>query len=351
MVGAAPRRHEGDGGAALRISLFGIFVQAEEEEEEQEEALQVLFWCADTALWAKVLLSLFFFWCAVFPSVDDRPKMLDIMAGTEQKNSYVLLMCKVGFPGLPAPRAAFPSLSSGPSCSASWQVWTRRIFRHVQGLVCWYLTMSFALCSSWLSQAQDARHHGRHGPQDSYVEVHRCSSWTRSSTCPLVCYEWRHGPDSAENCLAIPQVQLIITVVDIFFVTQRQFSLVQIIQLTIEISLSFVFGGRCPSLQVLFSVVVLRQILWSRLFVGPFSSPVNTVADVPVVQVVLAIPVVVNDRCARFRLCRIPWRSRSYCSSSSSTFPCCVAEVDPHGLRDHGDSTICSSFPGGQCPC
>ena len=54
-------------------------------------------------------------------------------------------------------------------------------FRHVQGLVCWYLTMSLALCSSWLSQAQDARHHGWHGPQDSY----RCSSWTRLSTCPL----------------------------------------------------------------------------------------------------------------------------------------------------------------------
>ena len=82
-------------------------------------------------------------------------------------------------------------------------------FRHV----CWYLTMSLALCSSWLSQAQDARHHVRHGPQDSYVEVHRCSSWTRSLLCPLVCYEWRHGPDSAENCLAIPQVQLLDEVV------------------------------------------------------------------------------------------------------------------------------------------
>ena len=40
--------------------------------------------------------------------------MLDIMAGTEQKYSYVLLMCKVGFPGYFAPRAVFPSLSSGP---------------------------------------------------------------------------------------------------------------------------------------------------------------------------------------------------------------------------------------------
>ena len=99
------------------------------------------------------------------------------------------------------------------------------LFRHVQGLVCWYLTMSLALCSTWLSQAQDARHHGRHGPQDS-VEVHRCSSWTRSSTCPLVCYEWRHGPDSAEHCLAIPQLQFI-TVVDTPFDAQWQFPTVQ----------------------------------------------------------------------------------------------------------------------------
>ena len=42
-----------------------------------------------------------------------------------------------------------------------------------------------------------------------------------------------------------PQLQSI-QVVDISFVAQRQFPLVQTIQLTIEISLSFVFGGRCP---------------------------------------------------------------------------------------------------------
>ena len=45
-----------------------------------------------------------------------------------------------------------------------------------------------------VSQAPDARHHGRHGPQDS-VEVHRCSSWTRFSLCPLLCYVCL-GPDS-----------------------------------------------------------------------------------------------------------------------------------------------------------
>ena len=36
-----------------------------------------------------------------------------------------------------------------------------------------------------VSQAPDARHHGRLGPQDS-VEVHRCSSWTRFFSMPVV---------------------------------------------------------------------------------------------------------------------------------------------------------------------
>ena len=96
-------------------------------------------------------------------------------------------------------------------------------------------------------RAQDARHHGRHGPQDSYVEVHRCSSWTMSFTCPLVCCEWRHGPDSAENCLAIPQVLLIITVVDILFVLQRQSPRSRLFSRPQRFLRCRSFsGGRCP---------------------------------------------------------------------------------------------------------
>ena len=88
--------------------------------------------------------------------------------------------------------------------------------------------------------------------------------------------------------------------------------MVQTFQQITEFPPSFVFGGRCPCLQVeqvlrcclfedsrdptvqlvVIPVVVQRQIPWSRLFVGPFSSPVYTVVDVPIVQVVLAIPVV-----------------------------------------------------------
>ena len=49
--------------------------------------------------------------------------------------------------------------------------------------------------------------------QKNSLEVHRCSSWTRFSTCPLLCYVWCHGPDSAVHCLAVPQL-LFITVVD-----------------------------------------------------------------------------------------------------------------------------------------
>ena len=59
----------------------------------------------------------------------------------------------------------FPWSYSGPRCSASWPVWTRWICSACARLVLLGLTTSLALCSSWLSQAQDARHHGRHGPQ------------------------------------------------------------------------------------------------------------------------------------------------------------------------------------------
>ena len=60
-----PNRPEGIRGLASFFWPSSSFVvlfweEEEEEEEEQEEALQVLFWCADTALCAQVPLSLFF---------------------------------------------------------------------------------------------------------------------------------------------------------------------------------------------------------------------------------------------------------------------------------------------------
>ena len=67
-------------------------------------------------------------------------------------------------------RAVFPSLSSGPRCPSSWPAWTT----------------------------------GQFG-------AHRCISWTRFSSCPLLCYVWCLGPDSA--VLAVPQFQFITVVV------------------------------------------------------------------------------------------------------------------------------------------
>ena len=140
-----------------------------------------------------------------------RPMKLCIMAGMVQKDSCSGMARLVLLVTVHLVLCFLPCLQARDARHHG-RYGSEGFVRHVQGLVCWVLTMSLALCSSWLSQAQDVRHDGRHGPQDS-VEVHRCSSWTRSFTCPLVCCEWRLGPDSAKNCLAIPQVQLIITVI------------------------------------------------------------------------------------------------------------------------------------------
>ena len=165
-------------------------------------------------------------------------------------------------------------LTTGPRCSTSWPVRNRSTATCSSCARLVFLAISnLALCFLPCLQARDARHHGRRGPRDSYVEVHRCSSWTRSLIFLLVCYEWRHDPDSAENCLAIPQVQLIITVVVFPFRCAVAVPHGPLRQQIIEIPLLLVFGGRCPCLQVHFTVVVQRQISWSRLYVGPFSSP------------------------------------------------------------------------------
>ena len=93
--------------------------------------------------------------------------------------------------------------SSGPRCSASWSVWTRRL-----GLLVFYdapravfpsLSSGPRRPSSW--PAWTTRQ----------LESYRCSSWTRFSTCPLLCCVWCIGPDSA--VLAVPQLQFITVVV------------------------------------------------------------------------------------------------------------------------------------------
>ena len=97
----------------------------------------------------------------MFPSGVVWPKMLRIMAGMVQKDSCSgmarlvllltvhLVLCFLS----PLFRPVMLSImaSMGP-----------------EGLVCWFFTMLLALCSLLCLQAQDARLHGRHGPQDSW---------------------------------------------------------------------------------------------------------------------------------------------------------------------------------------
>ena len=114
----------------------------------------------------------------MFPSGVVRPKMLCIKAGMVQKDSCSGMARLVLLVTVHLVLCFFPSLQARDARHHGWYG-PEGFVRHVQGLVCWVSTMSLALCSSCFVSGQDVRHHGRHGPQDS-VEVHRCSSWTRS---------------------------------------------------------------------------------------------------------------------------------------------------------------------------
>ena len=123
---------------------------------------------------------------AAFPSVDDWHLVLGITAGMDQKDCIavvvlaaacawlvllvlLLALCSFTlssgprcaasrqvwirstvmsvpgwFAGDPAPRAVFLSLSSGPRCAASWPVWIRGTVFSVLGW--WLVTLHLALC-------------------------------------------------------------------------------------------------------------------------------------------------------------------------------------------------------------
>ena len=222
----------------------------------------------------------------MFPTGVARPKMLRILAGMDQKDRCSGIF-KAGFPGYNTPLAVLCGMARlvllvtvhlalcflpclrARDARRHDRYGPEGISRHVQGLVCSYLTMSLALCSSWLSP----RHRGRHGPQYSYVEVHRCSSWTRSLTCQLVCCEWRRGPDSAENCLAIPQVQ-----------TLDEFCRARCVQ------------RQCPGLDA------------QNAGGAAVTVPRQGVLQVQLLDKIL-VPVVCNDRPSCSRQFRNPWRS------------------------------------------
>ena len=127
---------------------------------------------------------------AVFPLIVDRPRMLGILVGMDQKDSYAARL-----------RSAHRRLRH-------W---------HGRGWFCWFDTVRAVF-----RQAHDARHHGRQvrtvphcaeDPEESTgavfregvhvlktVKVQHFQSWTRFLTCPVgaTTGAW-FGPDSAEK--------------------------------------------------------------------------------------------------------------------------------------------------------
>ena len=229
VVGAAPRRHEGDGGATLQGILF---VQAEEEERGGRGGRLV------------------------------PPLFLAVLVVDNDSGSLAMLVLLVTMSLALCSLLASPS----PGCFASWQVWSRRTAAAVwQGWYCW-VTVYLVLCFLPCLQARDAWHHGQYGPGGFFRHVQglvcwylsmspravlllvvsgpRCpSSWLAWTTgqfgasqvqfldkvfyMPVVCHVWCHGPDSAVHCLAVPEVQFITRRSTLPFDAQWQFPMVQ----------------------------------------------------------------------------------------------------------------------------
>ena len=204
----------------------------------------------------------------------------------------------------------------GISLRGFWKNFTRRSCHLLWpcAVLVLLVAMHLALFSFWHRQAQNALHLGRYGPEGLLRHgAHRpdCKLWSLRSCSPSL-------------------------VVDISFAVQRQSLMVQTIQLTIEIHWTFVFGGRCPCLQVHFFRRGAEADSMVQTVRRTFFFPSEHGGRCPCCAGRACHTVVVNDRCARLRLCRILWWSRSYCSSSSLTIPFCYAEVDPHGLVTMG---------------
>ena len=123
-----------------------------------------------------------------------RPKVLCILVGVDQKDNCAASLWPRSSPtsawswlALLVLRFALCSLllSTGPRCSASWPVWTRRT------VMCSGLSTGFALCFLRCRQAHDVRHHGRCDQRRTVCSdtvgalgVHRWFCW---SFCFLRC--------------------------------------------------------------------------------------------------------------------------------------------------------------------
>ena len=144
-------------------------------------------------------------------------------------------------------RGRFPWSSSGPRCFASWPVWTRRNCSAFARLGLLGLTMSLALCSSCclrpklpvIMAGMDPRTVWRFTGAvlgQGFLHAHWCAqSGVMVQTVQYTIWRFRSFSSSRSSTPPID--------------AQWQFPMVLTFQLIIEIP-QFVFGGRCPCLQV-----------------------------------------------------------------------------------------------------
>ena len=253
---------------------------------------------------ARVPLSLFVLWCAVFPSFVDWPEMLGIMAGMYSKDISTLLVvygsgiCYAGLAGSDAPHVMFPSGVARPrmpcivavmdqkdsgalivdSCSdmckasiagftarclfplvvgrpAGWSVRTRRTIMQFAGFAGddapRAVLLFFVVRPKMLgiiagmtekdSCLEKYRKIGFFWEMTSYVSVF--SSLVRQWIHFLSVYR-----GLVSDCRKLRSLRSCSSslVIDVLFVLQRLISMVQTIQQFKEIPLSpFVLGGRC----------------------------------------------------------------------------------------------------------
>ena len=179
----------------------------------------------------------------MFPSVVGRPVMLCIMADMDQKDSTLRATLAVACVSLVLLMTLHPALCSFTLSSAVLFVLLvmlgimvgmdqkdKLLLAVACAQVVLLVTLHLALCSfpvfrpvmfgimAGMDQKNIFALFVDNGGFTGYDTPRACSCWSvgrpvmfciMAGICPLVCCEWRHGPDSAENCLAIPQVQLL----------------------------------------------------------------------------------------------------------------------------------------------
>ena len=221
---------------------------------------------------------------------------------------------------LVTPHLALRSLlfSSGPGCSGSWPVWTRRSLFSTAVAYAWLvlLVMLFALCFLLLTSDPDARHLGRYGPEGQVCSLR---VWPRSSS------------NAAEACCGLVLLVTISLLYFLLFVVGRT-------------GMLGILVGMDQKVFSCFPVVHMPIVCVDRCHgygvhktSGIFAVAVFQVVDTPFV----------TQRCNPmvWRFPSYAWKRWSMALFCSRAVFCRDAEAVPHGLdclSDHRDSPVAS---------